>query len=49
MSPCGYRLDPVHWLLSGSSAEEIFPYSGATGDGRAVGKVKIVFIIYVNI
>ena len=36
-------------LLPGGLAKEIFPYSCATGDGRAVSKIEIVFIIHMHV
>lgn len=35
--------------LPGGFAEEIFPNPGAAGDGRAVSKIEIVFIIHMHV
>ena len=44
-----FRGKQAQILLPGGFAEEIFSYSGTTGYRRAVGKIKIVFIIYMHI
>ena len=36
-------------LLIRGFAKEIFPHSGATGDGGTVGKIKIVLVIHMYI